>query len=915
MSVERGTRFGPYEILAPIGAGGMGEVYRARDTRLERTIAVKILSERVSSRPESRERFEREARTVASLTHPHICALHDVGEQDGVVFLVMEYLEGETLARRLARGALPLADVLRHSAEIAEALAEAHRHGVVHRDLKPANVMLTHAGAKLLDFGLAKLRPSEGVMGANEERTLTAENALVGTLPYMAPEQLEGAAVDARTDIFALGALIYEMTTGVRAFGGSSQASLVASIMRGDVPSLASSQPVAPRALERLVRQCLRKDPGERWQSAHDVALRLRELAVEDPGAEWKLSGRSLPRWRIPALGAALLLAALAGVVAGRAWRTTPARDAGRAIVRSSVDLPSGTELTDGGVARTQLALSPDGRVLVWSARATSAPFSAALYERPLDRDEVKLIPGTTGADQPFFSPDGRWVGFYDDSRKRLRKIPVEGGLAVDLGESDVWGPMGACWTADGKIVLGHEGKGLDWIPAEGGAPRVLTTVDRAREIGHRLPWVLPGGKAILFTTMPHPWGVRARVEAVSLASGVRKVLVEDAADGRYLASGHLVFARQGVLMAAPFDPDRLELEGPPVPVLDDVRQSLNVDSSPANSGAAQFAVSAAGLLVYATGGFLNDPPAEPFLVDRGGRAEPLAGFDKPKISSQVHFSPDGRQVAFCERARSGLAWVFDVERQTHRPLSHDGIAGSLIWSPDGTRIALTWSVAGPMSLWLAPAEGGGPWQRLTEGDDWPSSWTPDGRAVVFVRIQPDQTMDILLYRFEDRQVVPLLATKANEMFPEVSPDGRWLAYVSDESGRDEVLVTSFPDRKTTFVVSREGADSPAWSRDGKTLYYLTREFVDNGGPAYRLLSVPVTPGEPLALGKPAVLFRLPPGILGSAPTRCYDIHPVGRRFLFVRMKGSSSLPAPVTRLHLAQDWFAELERLSPTER
>ena len=413
--------------------------------------------------------------------------------------------------------------------------------------------------------------------------------------------------------------------------------------------------------------------------------------------------------------------------------------------------------------------------------------------------------------------------------------------------------------------------------PGRGRPPRALTAVDRARETGHRLPWVLPGGKAILFTAVPHAWGVRARVEAASLASGTRKVLVEDAADARYLPTGHLVFARQSVLMVAPLDPDRLELEAPPVPVIDDVQQALNSGNSHLNSAAAQFAVSAAGMLVYATGGIHEDAASEMVLMDAEGRADVLPGFDKPLTTGQARFSPDGRQIVFTESARSGLAWIFDAERQTHRPLSRDGIAGWPVWSPDGGRIAVGWSAAGPLSLWLVPAEGGGGWQRLTDDDDFPSCWTPDGRVLIFVRSRPDND-DVLLYRFEDRQVVPFLATTAEEQFPEISPDGRWLAYVSNETGRREVLVTSFPDRRRTLVVSRDGADSPAWSRDGRTLFFVSSDR--------RLLGVPVVRSQPLTLGMPAALFRLPPEVRLLYPVRGYDIHPDGRRFLFARVKG-----------------------------
>ena len=560
------------------------------------------------------------------------------------------------------------------------------------------------------------------------------------------------------------------------------------------------------------------------------------------------------------------------------------------------------------GRSRTELAVSPDGARLVWSAEDTETR-GTALYGLLLDRAEPMRVAGSDGATQPFFSPDGRWVGFYDARRGKLCRVPVEGGLAADLVDVKRPGPMGAFWSADGRIFLGNLEGGLEWTPAEGGSLRALTHVDRTREMGHRLPWVLPGGRVILFTAPLHGWGVRARVEAVSLTSGARKVLVEDAADARYLASGHLVFARQGSLMAAPFDPDRLELEAPPVPVLDDVRQALNMGNGLMNSGAAQFTVSATGLLVYAKGGILEDTPTELVLVDRVGRAERLPGFDKPLATGQVRFSPDGRQLAFTEAAHGGLAWLFDLERQTHRPLTHDGIAGWPVWSPDGGRIALGWSAAGPLSLWLVPAEGGGGWRRLTEEGGFPASWVPDGRALLFVRDTMDDD-DILLCRIADGQVTSLLETRAEEKYPELSPDGRLLAYASNETGRREVFVTSFPDLRRTLVVSHSGGDSPVWSRDGRTLFYL-----DLDRPDRRLLGVPVIRAEPFALGAPTVLFRLPPGTRLSDPVRGYDVHPDGKRFLFARWKEPPLPPTPVTRLHLVENWFAELDRLSARGR
>jgi serine/threonine-protein kinase len=470
---------------------------------------------------------------------------------------------------------------------------------------------------------------------------------------------------------------------------------------------------------------------------------------------------------------------------------------------------------------------------------------------------------------------------------------------------------MGVSWGPDGRIYLGFAEQGVHWVPAEGGSPTEVTTVDRSRETSHRLPSVLPGGHSLLITTMPHRFGVVARVEAVSLATGERKVVVDDGADARYVPTGHLVFVRQSVLMAAPFDPSRLELTAPPVPVVKGVSQALgDLGRGHANSGAGQFAVADSGLLVYASGGIFQEPPVEFLLLDEAGHAEPLPGFDRPLASSQLQFSPDGRQLAFVERGRSGLLWLFDVERQTFRALSEGGVAGAPRWSPDGSRLAVCWSEAGPRQIWVLPSTGRGAWERLTDGEQthWELSWSPDGQFLAFVRGELT-SLDIFLYRFEDRQIVPFLATEATEGGPAFSPDGRWLAYSSNESGRFEVYVTSFPDREQTHTVSRRGGSAPAWSRDGRRLFYLS-DGPRAGG--YSMMAVAVRHGPALSLGQPTRLFRLPDGFQPLTPIRNFELHPDGRRFV-VGIPVKTDPPPPITRLHLVHNWFAELERLVPT--
>jgi serine/threonine-protein kinase len=909
LAVVRGTRLGPYEVMDLVGAGGMGEVYRARDTRLGRDVAIKVLPEHVAHDAGALARFGREARAAAALSHPHIAALFDIGATDGTHYLVMELLEGETLAARLRRGGLPEKDALRIGAEIAEGLGAAHAHGIVHRDVKPANVMLTRSGVKLLDFGLARLQRRPDASGETASMTGLGGDVLAGTLPYMAPEQLEGREADARTDIWALGCVLFEMLAGRRAFEGNSQAGLIAAIEKDDVPSVARRRPAASPALDRLVGQCLKKDPADRWQSSQDLALRLREIA--DSGSEAPASGRRVKSWRLvlPALGAAAALLA-AGALAGRMW-LRPAAEPGGPVVRSFIDLPFGTQIpsTPHGAfthpGHTEIALSPDGTLLAWSGSPDGTAGKAALYLRAMATGEARRLPGTEGARQPLFSPDGRWIAFIAEGK--LRKVPVDGGLSVDVatgGGGAFLGDiaMGAFWGENDRVLLGSWARGIREVPAGSGPGRDLTRVDLDLETGDYLPWALPGGRSLLVTTHPHYWGVRARVEAVSLVDGARKALAEDCADGRYLPTGHLVCVRQGALMAAPFDVGRLELKGPLVPVVPGVQQALNVSNLVENSGAGQFTVSRSGVLVYASGGIFEEPRGDLVLVDESGRMEPLPGFDRPLCSVQFQFSPDGRRLAFVERAQSGLLWLYDLERRTYRALSHDGMAGTHCWSPDGTHLVVSWSKSGPFKLWQVPVDGGGEWERLTRGgrEEWVQSWSPDGSVLAFMR-----AADILLYRFADRQVVPFLATPANEMTAEFSPDGRWMAYVSDEDGRLDVHVTSYPDRRQTLVVSAEGGEVPVWSRDGRRLYYSSDDQAS-------LMRVDVRPGACLTLDPPSVLFQVKPNIFFG--NRAMVLHPDGRRFLFLRLAAPKP-PTPITRLNVVHNWFTELERLCPTRR
>ena len=607
MALSAGTRLGPYEILAPLGAGGMGEVYRANDTRLDRTVAIKVLPAETAADPQLKARFEREARAISALAHPNICTLYDVGEEDGQTFLVMEHLVGQTLADRLKKGPLPLEQALEVGTQIADALSAAHKQGIVHRDLKPGNVMLTKTGARLLDFGLARLtahgeQPAVGSLTSapTEAEPLTGAGTVMGTLPYMAPEQVEGKEADARTDLWALGLILYEMLTGGRAFEASTPTSLVGAILERDPTPISERQPLTPPSLERLVRRCLAKDPDDRWDTAHDVADELRWIGEtgfaptprEGPHGGAKLRSQRLV---IALLGASILSLVL---VLWAPWRTPPTPSPLRLDTRLGPDLA----LDPGALTRGPAAiLSPDGTHLAFVA-GEPGEASRRIYVRPLDQLEARLLPGTEGAHGPFFSPDGQWIGFFAGGR--LQKIAVTGGAAVTL--ADASDDRGGSWGEDGTIVLtprGAPGAGLQRVSSSGGEIQTLTTPDPdADEATHRWPQVLGDGR-VLYTAHSSVGGYEnASLVMEVFPDGPRKVVHRGGYHGRYLPSGHLVFIHQGTLFAAPFDLEKMELTGAPVPVIEGVWAH-------STTAGAQFSFSDTGTLVYVAGEGLGDSP------------------------------------------------------------------------------------------------------------------------------------------------------------------------------------------------------------------------------------------------------------------------------------------------------------------
>ncbi len=874
----------------------MGEVYRARDTRLERIVAVKVLRSDLSSSADLRQRFEREARAISQLSHSNICALYDVGNQDGVEYLVMEYLEGETLADRLARGAMPLEQTLRYGIQIADALDKAHRQGIVHRDLKPANVMVTKSGIKLVDFGLARFASGPAVLSSasvlpTQAANLTGEGTILGTLQYMAPEQLEGKESDARTDIFAFGAVLHEMATGQKAFSSKSQASLIASILEREAPAVSSLQPLAPPGLDRVVKTCLAKDPEDRFQTAHDVRLELQWASEEGShaNASAPASPRTRARERVAWITAAVLGLGLAGAFALRPREREPGTGE-RAALKFSILPPDQTAFQPGS-----LALSPDGTRLAFIAAGPDG--RNVLWIRLLDSLEARPLPGTERAFSPFWSPDSHFLAFFAEGK--LKKIEASGGPPQVICEARLG--RGGTWNRDGVIVFApFPTSNLYRVSAAGGEPSPLTKLDpRRQENSHRWPSFLPDGRHFLYFCR----SVQPENRAICLGSldsekparlmgGSSNVLFARTSAGN--SEGFLLFERDGWLVARKFDAGKLAFTGEPFPLASKVR-----GADPLRAGT--FTASDTGVLAFGVGAASD--LRQLAWADREGK--PLGMIGAAGLYLGFDLSPDEKRVALdlVNLAGGREIWLMELSRGVASRITLSSSAEVFpVWSPDGSRIAFGSSRGmGGADLYQRPSTGSGVVEPLleSEGRKIPNDWSRDGKFLLYGFSRQNAKGELwAISLLGDRRPFPVVQLPSNVSQGSFSPDGRWVAYVSDESGRQEVYAQNFPVFAEKWRISTEGGFQPRWRRDGKEIFYLA--------PDGRIMAAGVGGNSSLDVASPRPLFKTEVvGIDSVEESRQYAVTSDGQRFL---------LSSPVQNLtaqpiSVVLDWTADLKK------
>ena len=900
MTLTSGTKLGPYEVQAPLGAGGMGEVYRARDTRLGRDVAVKVLPANLSSNPELKQRLEREAKAISSLNHPNICTLHDVGSQDGVDFLVMEHLDGETLADRVQRGAMPFDEALKIAIQIADALDKAHARGVVHRDLKPANIMLTRSGAKLMDFGLAK--PVPGMASAAsvgpftpstptvnlaalsaDASNLTQKGTVVGTFQYMAPEVLQGAEADARSDVFSFGCVLYEMFTGRRAFEGKSQLSVLGAILDHEPERVSAIRPSSPPRMDETVRRCLAKNPEQRYACMHDVRIQLEALAEAAPQTQPKTAASSSSKiaWLVAVI-AVLIAIGLGAVYVLQTPKPAP-------VIRASILPPAGTSFVTMLPSSGPPTLSPDGSRLAFTAR--DAKGKVFLYVRPLSSSTAQALNGTDDAMYPFWSFDGRDLGFFADGK--LKRIHADGGPPQTLCDGS--NARGGAWSPDGTIIFtATTASALMRVSAAGGNPEPATKLDASRnENSHRWPFFLPDGKHFLFWSRSSKGPHEDLVSVGELGSLQTKTLMKSDSMAVY-ASGYLLFLRDQALMAQPFNPQRLELSGEPALIAEQI--ALN-----GATARPLFTASQTGTLVYQSGAMQSGWNLL-WLGRDGKQVGAVAQVDRYLMPA---LSPDGSHVGvgiFTGTQGVGDIWMFELTRGTATRLTFGpGSNNNVIWTPDGKTIFYASSATGTPHISAKAADGSGS-ERVVlatpEVVEMPNSISPDGKYLVYQRkdLAKDAGFHIwVLPLFGNGKPFPIVQSAPEELGAAVSPDGKWMAYQSNESGRREVYVTAFPGGGAKWQVSTDGGTVARWRRDSKELFYL--DSTDH------IVAVDVdASGNAVHLGVPHVLFQAVGVQRDYGP---YDVTADGKKFLI----NSGNIAQGGDPLTLLQNWPSEVKK------
>ena len=878
MSLTAGTRLGPYEILAPLGTGGMGEVYSARDTRLDRTVAIKILPTQFSADPVQKQRFEREAKTISCLNHPNICTLHDIGHENGIDYLVMECVEGETLAKRLEKGPLPLEQVLKYGAQIADGLDKAHRAGIVHRDLKPGNIMLTASGAKLLDFGLAKpaapLVSGATLTAVTPTTPVTQEGTIVGTFQYMSPEQIEGKELDGRSDIFSLGAVLYETLTGKRAFEGKTQLSVASAILEKEPTPIGTLKPMSPRALEHVIGKCLAKTPDDRWQSASDLASELMWIAATDSTA----GARALPAaasngwqragWLIS--GILLLLVAAGGLFL---WRTR--LNSAAMYFNSTVRF-----------AANNIALSPDGKRLALVAYAQQAN-KYMIWIQEIGGRNATVVPGTEDASHPFWSPDSRSLGFF--AQGQLKRVDAFTGRAAQV-LCEAPNGRGGTWSRDGVILFSPEGHGgLFRIPSAGGTPTPVTIVN-SDEFSHRWPVFLPDGRHFLYLGANFSGRLELNwITVGSLDSAERHRVVSASSNAVYADPGYLLYLRDNVLVAQRFDPATFVLDGEPRTISDEVQYSQLIDH-------ALFDAVGTKILAVQTGKGVAKSQLTWF--ERNGRTASTLG--TPDAIANPNLSPDGRRVVFDQIDRDGRninIWTQELTSGVPARFTFSSSADQCpIWSPDGSLITFGSNRSFHFTLYRKSSDGSGTEAQLIDlgtPQQAPWDWSRDGKYLLVM-----ENAELWYLSSSDWQAKPFLQGRGTIRNAQFSPDGKWVAYASNETGTSEVYVSAFANPLSKRQISRGGGQEPRWRRDGKELFYLSADA--------KLMAVPVRIGGTIEAGPAEVLFQTHARQhIGVMDAFSYDVTRDGQKFL-INVKVEEPSPAP---LSIVLNWTSEIEK------